>query len=81
MRHIKPLSLNDFRGDRTKGQTFLNLCELYVALAPHQFANDNVKIMWVFSFMKSGCAAQFVDQHMRSYQNVGLILYETWAHR
>jgi hypothetical protein len=35
--------------------------------------------MWAFSFMKSGRAAQFVDQHMRSYQNVGLIWYKTWG--
>jgi hypothetical protein len=77
--HIKPSSPNDFRGDCMKGQTFLNLCELYVALAPHQFANDNMKIMWAFLFMKSGHAMRFVDQHMRSYQNVGSILYETWG--
>jgi hypothetical protein len=50
-----------------------------MALAPHQFANDNAKIMWAFSFMKSGCAAQFMDWHMRSYQNVGSISYETWG--
>jgi hypothetical protein len=34
--------------------------------------------MWAFSFMKSGRAALFVDQHMRSYQSIGLISYETW---
>jgi hypothetical protein len=73
------LSLNNFGGDHTKEWTFLNLCELYAALAPHQFTNNNVKIMWAFSFMKSGCAAQFMDWHMRSYQNVGSISYETWG--
>jgi hypothetical protein len=77
--HIKPLSPNDFRGDCTKGQTFLNSCELYAALTPHQFVNNNAKIMWAFSFIKSGCATQFVDQHIRSYQNMGSISYETWG--
>jgi hypothetical protein len=57
MRHIKPSSPNDFGGDCTKEQMFLNLCKLYVALALHQFTNDNMEIMWAFSFMKSGCAA------------------------
>jgi hypothetical protein len=62
-----------------KRWTFLNSCKLYVALALHQFVNDNAKIMWAFLFMKSGHAAQFVDQHMRSCQNVGLISYKTWG--
>jgi hypothetical protein len=50
-----------------------------MALTPHQFMNDNTKIMWAFSFMKSGRAVQFMDRHMRSYQNVGSILYKTWG--
>jgi hypothetical protein len=50
-----------------------------MALTPHQFTNNNAKIMWAFSFMKSGCAVQFVDRHMRSYQNVGSISYEMWG--
>src|SRR6202035_5372738 len=49
-RHLKPASPSDFDGDRTKGRTFLNSCELYVTLAPHQFADDQAKIMWAFSF-------------------------------
>ena len=60
-RHLKPATLNEFSGDRTKGRAFLNLCELYINLVPHQFVDDHAKIMWAFSFMKSDRAACFMD--------------------
>jgi hypothetical protein len=77
-RHIKPSSPNEFGGDRTKGRAFLNSCELYTALAPHQFADDQAKIMWALSFMKSGRAARFVERQMRDYHNVGSLSYGSW---
>lgn len=78
-RHLKPASPNDFSGDRTKGRAFLNSCELYINLVPHQFADDHAKIMWAFSFMKSDRAARFVDRQMRNYQEVGGLPYSTWS--
>jgi len=78
-RHIKPATPSDFSGDRTKGRAFLNSCELYLALAPHQFADDHAKIMWALSFMKSGRAARFVDRQMREYQTVGSLSYVSWT--
>jgi hypothetical protein len=60
-RHVKPSCPNEFGGDRAKGRAFLNSCELYTALAPHQFVDNHVKIMWALSFMKSGHAARFVE--------------------
>jgi Retrotransposon gag protein/Zinc knuckle len=75
---VKPASPNDFSGERTQGRAFLNSCELYITLASHQFADDQAKIMWVFSFMKSGRAARFVDQKMRMYQTVGSLPYSSW---
>jgi hypothetical protein len=77
-RHIKPSSPNEFGGDRTKGQAFLNSCELYTALAPHQFVDDQAKIMWALSFMKSGHAARFVERKMWDYHNVGSLSYGSW---
>jgi hypothetical protein len=62
--HIKPLCPNEFGGNCMKGQAFLNSCELYMALAPHQFADDHAKIMWALSFMKSGHTACFVECQM-----------------
>ena len=77
-RYAKPATPNDFSGDRTKGRAFINSCELYMALAPHQFADDNAKIMWAFSFMKTDRASRFVARHMRNYQTVGGLSYATW---
>ena len=63
-RYAKPATPNDFLGDCTKGHAFINSCELYMALAPHQFTDDNAKIMWAFSFMKTDQAARFTARHM-----------------
>jgi hypothetical protein len=76
--HIKQACPNEFRGDHMKGCMFLNSCELYMALVPHQFADDHVKIMWALPFMKSGQAACFVDCQMRSYHNIGSLSYQSW---
>jgi hypothetical protein len=57
---------------------FLNSCELYITLAPHQFVDDHAKIMWALSFMKSGWAACFVDRQMRAYHNIGSLSYQSW---
>jgi hypothetical protein len=62
--HLKPASLNGFSGDCTKGRAFLTSCKLYMNLVPHQFGDDHTRIMWVFSFMKSDHAMQFVNRHM-----------------
>ena len=77
-RLIKPSSPNDFSGDRTKGRSFLNSCELYLHLAPHQFEDEDSKIMWAMSFMKSGRAARFVDRQMRGFHSIGSLPYESW---
>jgi hypothetical protein len=76
--HIKPSCPNEFGGDHTKGQAFLNSCKLYTALIPHQFVDDHTKIMWALSFMKRGCAARFVDHQMRGYHDVGSLSYGSW---
>src|SRR6202789_1854787 len=77
-RLIKPASPNDFSGERTKGRAFLNSCELYLHLVPHQFEDEHAKIMWAMSFMKSGRAAHFVDRQMRGYHSIGSLPYESW---
>ena len=76
---IKPASPSDFLGDCTTGQAFLNSCELYLQLAPHQFGDDQAKIMWVMSFMKGGRAARFVDRQMKGYQSIGSLSYTSWT--
>ena len=54
---LKPASPSEFTGDRVRGRAFLNSCDLYIGLAPTQFANDDAKIYWVLSFMKVAHAA------------------------
>jgi hypothetical protein len=58
---LKAASPNNFDGYRTKGRAFLNSCELYVNLVPHQFANDEKAILWAISYMKTSRAALFAQ--------------------
>jgi hypothetical protein len=75
---VKPVNPTKFLGGRTKGHVFLNLCNLYFVLTPNQFADDQVKIMWAFSFMKGEQASHFVDQKMQMYDVVGSLTYAMW---
>jgi len=56
-RGLKPATPNDFDGDHLKGRAFLNSCRLYISPCESQFQDDQAKIHWALSFMKSGCAA------------------------
>ena len=49
----------DFDGDRTKGTAFLNSCQTYIQLCPKEFPDDQVKIVWAMSYMKSGYAQKW----------------------
>ena len=51
---LKPSPPSDFDGTRSKGCTFLNSCDLYVNLVPHQFSMDEKAILWAISYMKTG---------------------------
>jgi Retrotransposon gag protein/Zinc knuckle len=59
---IKPASPSEFDGDRSKGRAFFNSVNLYIALRSTEFADDQVRICWTLSFMKTGRAAIFADQ-------------------
>ena len=59
---VKPSPPNEFNGDRSKGRAFLNSCELYILLAPQQFADESMMVHWVLTFMKSGRAALFAQR-------------------
>jgi len=76
---LKPAPPNEFSGDRSKGRAFLNSCELYIRLAPQQFADDNTMVHWVLTYMKSGRAALFADRVLRSEQRTGVQRYSTWV--
>jgi hypothetical protein len=34
--------------------------------------------MWALSFMKSGCAAHFVDHQMCGYHDIRSLYYQSW---
>jgi hypothetical protein len=76
---LKPASPSEFFGERSKGRAFLNSCDLYIGLAPTQFADDSSKIYWVLSFMKGDRAARYTDRTMRSVQATGSLPFATWA--
>ena len=74
---MKPVNHNKFADDHDKGHAFLNLCNLYFALAPHRFTNDEARILWALSFMKSDCAALFINCTLRTYYVMGTLPYES----
>jgi len=76
---LKPATSSEFTGDHTKGHAFLNSCDLYIGLAPTQFADDQARIYWVLSFMKGDRAVRFTDRTMRLAQQMGSLPWVTWA--
>jgi hypothetical protein len=58
---LKPGVPPSFDGDREKGRAFMNSCVLYQLLCAAEFQDDQAKIHWVLSYMKSDCTATFAD--------------------
>ena len=54
-----PALPNEFDGDRSKGQAFLCSCQTYILLCLESFSNNQIKIVWALSYMKSGRAAKW----------------------
>jgi hypothetical protein len=52
-RGLKPVTLNDFDGDRVKGRAFLNLYRLYISLCEDQFKDEQAKIHCVRATLQS----------------------------
>ena len=65
-RGLKPSTPNDFDGDRLKGRAFLNSCRLYISLCEDQFKDEQAKIHWALSFMKSGRAALYANSILQN---------------
>ena len=75
---LRPAMPNDFDGSRTLGKAFLTSCRLYFNLCPREFPNDQVRINWVLSFMKTDRAATFAQSVMRR-QEEGLVFADWHA--
>ena len=58
-RTARPAVPMDFDGDRVKGMAFLNACQTYIRLCPKEFPDEQTKIVWALSYMKSGRAQKW----------------------
>jgi hypothetical protein len=63
--HAKPGVPQDFDSDCEKGRAFFNSCHIYIRNCASEFIDDQAKIMWALSYMKSRCAAKFVECVLR----------------
>ena len=75
---IKPGIPPSFDGDRTLGRAFLTSCLLYFSLCPADFADEQTKIHWVLSYLKSGRAALHADRVLRTELRTGRHLFADW---
>jgi Retrotransposon gag protein/Zinc knuckle len=80
-RTARPAAPPDFDGDRSKGTAFLNSCQTYVRLCPKEFVDDQMKIVWAMSYMKSGRAQKWTARIFRWEQlpeNSGYSKFLDW---
>ena len=61
----RPSVPTDFDGDHSKGIAFLNSCQTYIRLCPEDFADEQTKIIWAMSYMKSGRAQKWTAHIFR----------------
>ena len=54
-----PLALAEFDGECSKGMAFLSSCQTYIQLCPREFADEQTKIIWAMSYMKSSHAQKW----------------------
>ena len=64
-RKAHPSVPTEFDGDCSKGIAFLNSCQTYIRLCPKDFADEQTKIIWAMSYMKSGRAQKWTARIFR----------------
>jgi hypothetical protein len=75
---MRPSNPSDFDGDRAKGQSFLNSCNLYFSIAGRAFHNEQARISWALTFFKSGQAASFADRILRTQASTRAPYFTDW---
>jgi hypothetical protein len=70
---------DDFDGERTKGRSFLNSCQVYIKLCPDHFIDEQARIAWALSYMKYGRAATLADRALQSEARTGRPFFQDWA--
>src|SRR5215471_160014 len=73
-----PARPSDFDGNPARGRTFMNSCSLYMNLCAAEFPDDQVRILWVLSFLKEGQAAVFANKALSYEQRTHTPLYDSW---
>jgi hypothetical protein len=76
--HLRPGLPLDFDGNRAKGRDFLKSCLLYMSLCSGDFADDQAKILWVLSYMKSRCTSNFASDLVEYTKTNGRDYYVDW---
>src|SRR5277367_4943077 len=78
-RGLRPALPLEFDGDRSKGMAFLYSCQTYIRLCSASFPDDQTKITWALSYMKTGRAALWAARIFRwEEDNPGSIKFANW---
>jgi Retrotransposon gag protein/Zinc knuckle len=80
-RKARPATPPDFNGERSEGLAFLNSCQTYVRLCPEEFPDEQTKIVWAMSYMKTGRAQRWTARVFRwesLAENIGLTRFLDW---
>jgi Retrotransposon gag protein/Zinc knuckle len=64
-RTARPATPPEFNGERSEGLAFLNSCQTYLRLCPDEFPDEQTKIMWAMSYMKTGRAQKWTARIFR----------------
>ncbi|GLB45153.1 hypothetical protein LshimejAT787_2000580 [Lyophyllum shimeji] len=73
---LRPAPPDSFDGEREKGRTFINSCDLYMSLTPDAFPDEQTRVNWVLSYMKGGRAARFAARTLRHPNSHGGVPHE-----
>lgn len=74
-----PALPSEFDGDRSKGTAFLRSCQTYIFLCSESFSDDQTKIIWALSYMKSGRAAKWAARIFKwEEENEGYAKFLDW---
>ena len=81
-RTARPATPPDFNGERSEGLAFLNSCQTYLRLCPEEFPDEQTKIVWAMSYMKTGRAQKWTARIFRweqSEENANHSRFLDWA--
>jgi hypothetical protein len=74
-----PALPSEFNGDCSEGLDFLHSCQTYVHLFSDSFSNDQTKIIWALSYMKTRRAARWASHVFKwEEENEGYTKFLDW---